>query len=480
MITGEVINVLDHGADPTGVADSAVAIRLALDKAGALPRGATVLFPQGTYKVGSTIFIPMTTGLILRGENAIIEGQGLGSGTIFETGRHLYSTGSSTNWTFNETYPHYAQIIEGIVFKDCYYGLKLWNMLQGCVLQNNTTSSGVTTLMYLKRCFYCGVVDNAAIDCYNVAGTLVTEACFIFGGQNNVMNITGNSATRISALKRGSGFYFTDGTSGLLFANNSAESCVRGLVLNHGQNAVTVQGCYFEGNTRDIDVTDGNAKNNLTITGCWMTSLDVLFAETWLSGEFSNNRLESSGSVNASSTTNTFTIEVASGATDSASAYVDPIVPASYSLGASVRVRASRTTYLAAGGPVAVRSVLAATYAGSQMLVPRHYRGASGLYRTYTDGGVPYCLVTSNASSVTVDTKIEYVLEDCGIRFDFVITIATGPVYRFAGWVSGTTVFRDDVLAQSVTSSNNAGFLRLVFGGFGASPDIVRGAVRIL
>lgn len=479
MITGAVVNVLDYGADNTGATDSAAAIRKALDYAGSLTRGATVVFPEGTYSVQGTIYIPTTTGLILRGENAILTGQGAGSGTIFETGAEAYSTGGTSNWTFNETYPHYAQIIEGFTFKNCYYGIKAWNLLQGSVVQNNTTSSGVTTLMYLQRCFYCGVLSNAAIDCYNVSGTQITEACFIFGGENNVMNIQGNSATRISSLKKGSGYYFTGGTNGLMFANNSAETCQRGLLMQSEYNGVIVQGCYFEGNDRDIEVADSNPKNNLTIQNCWLTSGDALKAQTWLSGSFANNRLESGGSIDASNTDNTFTISLIDGATDEASAYTGPIVPANWTLANSVKVQTNLTTYYSASGPTAARSVLASTFAGSRMLASRNYVGASGLYYSHTQGGVPFCNVTLGASTVTVDTKIEYDDNDCGIRFDFVISTASTS-YRFAGWISGTTVFRDDALAQTVTSSNNGGYLRVVFGGFGIAPEVVRGAVRIV
>ncbi len=50
MITGASRNVLDYGADPTGAADSTVAIQAALDS---LPNGGTVFVPRGTYSVKS-------------------------------------------------------------------------------------------------------------------------------------------------------------------------------------------------------------------------------------------------------------------------------------------------------------------------------------------------------------------------------------------------------------------------------------------
>lgn len=61
MITGAVVNVLDYGADPTGVADSTAAIQNAINYAATLGPssvGNVVYMPPGEYKTTSTI----TTG----------------------------------------------------------------------------------------------------------------------------------------------------------------------------------------------------------------------------------------------------------------------------------------------------------------------------------------------------------------------------------------------------------------------------------
>jgi hypothetical protein len=64
MILGECANVLDFGADPTGVADSTAAFNAAI------VASQTVYVPSGTYKV-DTISLPIGsgTGLIILGEN---------------------------------------------------------------------------------------------------------------------------------------------------------------------------------------------------------------------------------------------------------------------------------------------------------------------------------------------------------------------------------------------------------------------------
>ena len=53
-ITGPVYNVLDYGADPTGVEDSKSAISQAIS---ALPtEGGVVYIPEGSYRIATKIF----------------------------------------------------------------------------------------------------------------------------------------------------------------------------------------------------------------------------------------------------------------------------------------------------------------------------------------------------------------------------------------------------------------------------------------
>lgn len=53
MIKGAVVNVLDYGVDPTGVADSYAAIQAAIDE----NQNSTIYFPEGTYKCSATIIL---------------------------------------------------------------------------------------------------------------------------------------------------------------------------------------------------------------------------------------------------------------------------------------------------------------------------------------------------------------------------------------------------------------------------------------
>lgn len=67
MITGSVVNVLDHGADPTGATNSAAAIQSALADLPAT--GGTVYFPRGTYLVGANTTFTDLANVTFEGEN---------------------------------------------------------------------------------------------------------------------------------------------------------------------------------------------------------------------------------------------------------------------------------------------------------------------------------------------------------------------------------------------------------------------------
>jgi hypothetical protein len=74
MITGAVANILDFGADATGVADSTTAIQAAIDFVNTKPKGGAVYIPSGTYKITSSLQIPYGVSIFGEGgTSSIIE-----------------------------------------------------------------------------------------------------------------------------------------------------------------------------------------------------------------------------------------------------------------------------------------------------------------------------------------------------------------------------------------------------------------------
>ena len=88
MLTGAPVNVLDYGADPTGVADSAAAIQAAIDYAVNTSKQA-VYVPAGQYKIGATLQLNYGTsfrGMMFYGDGKAYLGESAQPGTtIFGT-----------------------------------------------------------------------------------------------------------------------------------------------------------------------------------------------------------------------------------------------------------------------------------------------------------------------------------------------------------------------------------------------------------
>ena len=73
MIQGAVLNVLDFGADPTGVADSTSAIQTAIDDG--LADNIPVFIPAGTYKISSVLTLSSSATPYLNGVKVFGAGQ---------------------------------------------------------------------------------------------------------------------------------------------------------------------------------------------------------------------------------------------------------------------------------------------------------------------------------------------------------------------------------------------------------------------
>lgn len=493
MVQGAPINVLDYMTaaeiadvtSNTGSVDVSSKIRLALDAAGALPAGSQVIFPMGTYYIPTKVFIPTTVGLSLTGFGATIKGAGSGSGIIFETGAQTYSTAGTTNWEFNETYLHRKQIIEGFNFTDCEYGLKVFNMLEGCVIQNNRANSTVRTLLWAKRCFYLAILQNMHRGGVST-GNNDEDACFYIESFNNVMNIQGNSAYRgnNTALARGTGFRFSGGCAGMEVLNNVAEGCNKGIRITGAVYGLLIYGWYLEGNVLDISIEDGNAKNGLAIDGCWFESDQSILGETWTSGELGQNNyyLTSGSTVTLTNTLNSCDVWLPNVTSNFSSGYSANTLPTGWTVNGSCRLRRRRSTYNDASGPQSEGALLSELTLGDTEKIARAYRGNSGLSSTSTAGGVPFCTVdrTTTLGSAIIETKIKFTANDNGIRFDFTVTDSVS-TYIVLGWISGTVVTRNDANVQTVVAADNGGFLRVTLSGFNTSAAItVRGAIRIV
>lgn len=83
------VNVVTYGADPTGVADSGPAIRLAI---AACATGQVVWFPAGLYLIASSISVPVAK------KNITFRGEGIGLSKLVIQGNVTIGTGSNSDY----------------------------------------------------------------------------------------------------------------------------------------------------------------------------------------------------------------------------------------------------------------------------------------------------------------------------------------------------------------------------------------------
>lgn len=502
------MSVKDFGAVGNGVADDTVAIRLALDELGKR-NGGILDFPFGVYLVSSTIYIPRTiatpsgsvplqaSGLLIRGWGACLKGTGAmvnttntAGGTIFETAKEGLSTGATSNFGFNEQYAHYNTQIEGLRFENCGSAIRVFNFLQGCAIRS-CIFSNVKTYIYAQRSFYGQFANNCGLDRWAPsAGSLSNpeDACYVFIGFVNVEAIQGNNCVGPAGAIKGIGFAFLGGTSGLLASNNSAERFDVGLYLGGPYYGALFHGWYFESNGKSIQIKDGNAKSALSIDGCWFNDPIAVTAETWVSGTLGPNNHFQQGTVNinnpesnaTNAALNTPTVHLPSRSYEHTQINTWTRLPAGWDLGGGVRIIRNDGVYLASDGPI---TTIGLQHESSVASPSKAYTASRSGHSNFT-AGVPFCVRTTNATSIDLDTYIGYVDGyESGIRFDFTL-IGTFGTKRLTGTISGTTVFRDDADALTVTAANNSGNYRLTLGTFTAQHVIdgiqLAGGVRVI
>jgi len=101
MISGAVINVLDEGADSSGLTDSAAAVQSAINKA-VVNGGGVVFFPQGEYLINTALNLTSVVGT----SRAYVTLQGEGNATVIEanTGGRLFDCVGSNFLMFRDFY----------------------------------------------------------------------------------------------------------------------------------------------------------------------------------------------------------------------------------------------------------------------------------------------------------------------------------------------------------------------------------------
>lgn len=253
MVSGSPLNVLDYGADPTGIVDSKPAIQLAVTAAYAQERA--LYFPAGTYLMASTItmgnnvtdaakfcyffgdgrdsVIKVTAAnvnpFLWQGPNPDVDNAGnrIDGRILIEKLRFLGPTSASTNTNSIGVKFYGAQ---GITLRDC-------------------TFNGWVNGEYYQNCDIVSRYNIYSQSNYNAVFSAATGYAISGAGQLNSFNTYGGliaNSTNLGVNYVGGlspcffGVNFVLNSTSLLFSQNNA-----------GGNTVTVNpqiiGCYFEG-----------------------------------------------------------------------------------------------------------------------------------------------------------------------------------------------------------------------------------------
>lgn len=108
MIEGAQFNVLDYGADPTGVSDSRDAVQNAINALAATGKSGVVVVPAGTYKMNSGITIDASVCTFI-GYSALLDFSSFAA----STGAAITITGAAINY-FGNPYFNGVNVIQGL------------------------------------------------------------------------------------------------------------------------------------------------------------------------------------------------------------------------------------------------------------------------------------------------------------------------------------------------------------------------------
>ena len=221
MITGASVNVLDYGADPTGVANSSIAINAAL------AAGSNIYIPAGTYRIDSVLLPKTSQNIHGEGVNVSVLKAHTAGMTVIDYPSGSYNNINLSNFTVNG---------DSLAAK----GINIISAAQGAcsAIYLNRISVGLctTNALYMSQVTYSAIND-----------------CAFSGGINTVyFNQMYSSAMTDSIVYDGStaSMYLSGSVQIVVrkteFFNSAPASPADALVILSGCNANKFYACTFE------------------------------------------------------------------------------------------------------------------------------------------------------------------------------------------------------------------------------------------
>lgn len=232
MISDAASNVVDYGADPTGLADSTTAIQAAINSLSST--GGTVFFPKGTYRTdsGVTLVSKLTllgeTGAVLKPTNTVPFWAYRGVSTSNVKVQNLTFEGTGT--AFTDGNQRLLQIESGDNIE-----------ITGCTF-TKAREGGVS----LNTCNFVVVSNCVFTQCYGT-GLVTRDGCARVAVSSCIFYLNGNTGVATSAAGRGLLFWET--------ANSAVSNCVFEANTEYGLRLYSQTG-------------DAQADRNIAISNC--------------------------------------------------------------------------------------------------------------------------------------------------------------------------------------------------------------------
>jgi len=486
----QVFNPKRWGCVGDGISNDAPAFSRMLD-AVAVNGGLISCKPGADYHFLDPVYWPQRysaadvagRGIVLEGNNCTFSGEY--ANVIFESGTGTKSTvalGGATNWGIGNELPttiHTNSRILNCNFKHCKTPLKLFNWLQGCVIAGCYSTDFTDQGIWAKRCFYLAQRDTEWRPLRADRAALMP--IMQYDEANNTQSFVNVHCSGIkpNGTWSGVGLSLDGGVQGLFLGAGavSLEGCTIGLWLKSTIYSMGIMGVYFELCGTAIQSTGANLLHVVMDFNEFEDCPIDISVDNWVGGYYgSANKNEGSVTFGTGCVHEVhYPPQYLTQAT-----HVNWVnKPAGWTVPAGCQVH--RNDMIFNNGGDALSSVLARnepSSSGGSGIAPKKYTGDC----FNVAGLIPYCLYSTSAGTLTIDTKIAWNPSLAEVRF--AIQVTHSQVDVVTGWVSCNNQIRLDVgnpVGITVAASNNSGFLRIVMAGFSvAGISSATGSVRIL
>lgn len=421
----------------------------AQDPFAADPTGITIKFAnKQKFNVLGKLLIPSYVRIDLNGSTLI----GNNTTPMFET---AYWDGTTLIPNISEPaetrFVVDSHVVNGRISNSL--GLNFFNFCESSTVEN-IRGFGCNKMLYAKRCFYGSFQKMHSRSPVN--GTLYP--CYTFDSAMGALDVT-----QVFSVGYAQGYEIKGNKDNMRLENFGSESCPIGLQVSDATSGISFVRGYFENNVNAISLSSLANHERIDVDGCWFSGVTNAFeALTVLSGTFKENNILNGANVSLQSDFGCrMTVEIPTDVTADNATYT---MPSNYLLGRANNVKYIKQVYDSVTGLVEAKCDI---YSGP---IPRNYAGTSG--KPIADQ-IPFCTHVFTATTLTIDTKIEYQnMEFVGLQVS-VNSVPCGGI-ALAGVMMSTIPS-----ALVITPSDNGGFYRFVISGF-TGGSTFGGSIKIL